>query len=191
MDELAYLKAIAAYLKDKIERGASFYEMRAGQLPPAYLERIAWLAKRTKDPLLADHFRKSMQPGRIVSAVGNIRRQLKAGEFIEADKALEALGENLAEVERRSTYPFFQTGAKQRQHLDSGRAQGNAKRKRAAGRKHRQWAAEAQNAWKANPGFSVARCARYLIKKLNLKEKQKTIEDVIRNFHPKKVGDAG
>jgi hypothetical protein len=182
---------IAAYLKDKIERDVSFYETRISRVTPAYLAQVEKLAKRTKDPLLADHFRKTVRPDRIASAVADIRMQLKTGQIIEADRALDYLKENLNDVESRLKYPFFQTGAKQRKYLDGERTKTNAKRRRVANQIHRKWAAEAQNAWKLNPRLTVSACAKNLITKFKLNARPKTVADAIRNFRPQKVGGAG
>jgi hypothetical protein len=165
--------------------------MLAHRITPTYLERVERLAKGTKDPALADYYRRTVRLDSILSALNDIRGLLRAGQIIEADIALETLRTNWMVVEHRFTQPFFQTGAKQLPHLDSGRTQFNAKRKRVADRKHRRWIAEARNAWKHNRRLTVSACAGYVIKKLKLKAAQKTVEDVIRRFHPKKVGDAG
>jgi hypothetical protein len=182
---------IAAYLKDKIERAVSFFEMRVSHITPAYLEQVERLAKRTKDPALAQYFRDTMKPDRIASALDNIRTQLKAGQIVEADKQFEYLQTNLVGVENLLRYPIFQTGSKQRKSLDNTRTRANAKRKRAADRKHRNWVAKAQKAWKHNPRLTVSACAKHLIEKYKLKAKTKTVADAIRKHRLKKVGGAG
>jgi hypothetical protein len=180
------------YLKDKIEREASFYETRAGRIGPTYLAQVEKLAERSEDPLLADYFRKTLRPESIVSAVADIRRYLKAGQIIEADKALDSLKENVAAVVIRLNDPIFRTGAKQRKYLHSLRAKINAEKKRVANEQHQEWRAEARNVWKRNPELSVSRCAKIVIKNLKLKAKPKTVADAIRNLNPKKkVGDTG
>ena len=182
---------VAAYLKGKIERAASDYKKAASRLTPADLARVERLAKRTKDPALANYFRSTMQPDQIASAVDDIFRHLEAGQIVEADIVFETLKANVALVESCLNRPIFQTGAKQRQYLDSARAKANAARKHEADRQHREWIAEAQSFWTRNSRRSVVDCADKVIKKLKISAKPKTVEDVIRNFHPKKVGGAG
>jgi hypothetical protein len=182
---------IAAYFRDKIERALSFYETRISGITPAYLAQVEKLAKRTEDPVLADHYRKTVRPDRIESAVADIRRQLEMGLIREADRALDRLKVNLELLESHLKHPFFRTGAKQRRFLDSGRTEINEKRKRGANQRHRKWALEAQNAWKHNPRLTVSACAIHLIAKFKLNARPKTVADAIRNFQPKKVGGAG
>jgi hypothetical protein len=189
MDDLA---AIAAYLKDLIERTVADYEQRAGRMTPAYLAQVERLAKLTPDPLWADLYRRTLRPDSITPRLNEIRRRLKDGQIIGAHGLLESFRMNVEFAERHLNHPIFQTGAKQRQYLDSARAKTNAERKRKADRKHREWVAAAQNAWKHNSRLTVSACADNVVTKLKLKPKQKkTVADVIRNFRPKKVGDAG
>jgi hypothetical protein len=101
----------ADYFREKIERRVAFYEAQSRQIDDKYLAEVKKLAARTRDPVLAEHFRETMKPGRIAAALDHIRALLREGEIIEADQCLEMLQTNLEFVESHLRHPYFRAGA--------------------------------------------------------------------------------
>jgi hypothetical protein len=206
---------VVAYFRDKIKRDANFYKARALEIDGQYLAQVEKLAKRTRDEApkddrhddttekklkraerdhaatLAEFFCYTMSRGRIVSVVDNILSLLRTGRVVEADEALEDLKKDIDFVETRLKHPFFRTGFKQRKTLDETRNKANAKRKKEADQNHQRWITEATETWKRSPRLTATACGKLLIAKFKLDQKSKTVEDVIREFRPPKVGGAG
>jgi hypothetical protein len=110
--------------------------------------------KRTRDPVLADFYKDTVKPNRIISAVERARRLLEVGNIIEADRKLELLRKNLEFVASRIRYPYFRAGVKVKQAASNG-----GKRPRGTEARDRTMAAmffEKQSAEQKKP-FAVAR----------------------------------
>lgn len=104
------MKSVASYLEEKIKLAMAFYEDRLSRIDQNYLAGIERLAKRTKDPILADFFRTTMTPARISSALANIRFRLSQGQIVDADMALERLKREIDAVEAHLRTPVLRAG---------------------------------------------------------------------------------
>jgi hypothetical protein len=104
------MDSVSAYLAEKIELALTFYESRLARIDKNYLAGIDRLANRTRDRVLADFFRQTMNPGRISSALSHIRFCLSQGQIVEADKALERLKSSIDTVEGYLRRPVLNAG---------------------------------------------------------------------------------
>jgi hypothetical protein len=103
---------LAQYFREKIERQAQFYETHAARIDARYTAQVEKLATRTRDKALAQFFRKTMEPHRVMAAIAHIRALLQSGEIIVADRELERLQTNVQFVDAHLRHRYFKAGAK-------------------------------------------------------------------------------
>jgi hypothetical protein len=123
--------------------------------------------------------------------VGALRVALARGEQGEIVAAALHLGALLNEAETVARHGgTYLTGARVRGGLEKRRNARNDAVRQQANSRHNHWIASAQEIWLRHPHQTTSRCADLVIRALGLHESRKTVADVIRPHHPKKVGDA-
>jgi hypothetical protein len=101
---------LAEHLREKIELGVALYAERARKLDEGYAAEVEKLARRTRDPVLAQYFRETMNSNRIVTRLAHIRALLRIGNLIEADKAFDRLRMELQFVEAHLQKRYLDIG---------------------------------------------------------------------------------
>jgi len=90
---------LAEYLRQKIEYGTADYTERVRRLSKGYLVEVEKLAGRTRDRVVAQYFRDTMDARHITIRCAQIRNLARAGKLIQAHGAFENLRAELQNVE--------------------------------------------------------------------------------------------
>ena len=177
---------IEEYFATKILASCAFYKSRLPRVTAEYRSEVEKIASKFDDRVLAEHFRKSVDPKRIGAEVSRIEALVNLGRIVEADQGIETLQHNLDWIDRRVTIPVFAMGLKQRSTLKKAREASAETVTTKARNKHAPWITMAKEKWKANPGFQVNPCAAWVKRELKLPDPVGTIANVIRPHKPQK-----
>ena len=99
-----------ALLKEEIERELSFFEEQAATIGPPYLLEVEKLAKKVRDPVMADFIRNTMKPECIRSEIERARFCLQLGRIEDAHSDVRRLRTNIEFVASRIKYRYLLAG---------------------------------------------------------------------------------
>jgi hypothetical protein len=105
------------YFREKIVRRINYYEYKAKLVRDDYLAEVEELAQRTRDGDLAEYYRSTLKPGKILSKIEYARALLQVGDIEGADQRLEELKTNVEFVESHLRQRYFTAGWRHIKHV--------------------------------------------------------------------------